>query len=39
MQRPNLGNALQALSTAYARVERYDDSKAAHQRFESLLAE
>lgn len=39
MQRPNLGNALQALSTAYARVERYDDSKAAHQRFEALLAE
>lgn len=39
MQRPNLGNALQALSTAYARVERYDDSKAAHQRFESLLAQ
>ena len=37
MQRPNLANALQALSTAYARVERYDDSKAAHQRFESLL--
>ena len=37
MQRPNLGNALQALSTAYARVERYDDSKAAHQRFEKLL--
>ena len=37
MQRPNLGNALQALSTAYARVERYDDSKAAKQRFESLL--
>lgn len=39
MQRPNLGNALQALSTAYARVERYEDSKAAHQRFESLLAQ
>lgn len=39
MQRPNLGNALQALSTAYARVERYDDSKAAHQRFEALLAQ
>ena len=37
MQRPNLANALQALSTAYARVERYDESKAAHQRFESLL--
>ena len=37
MQRPNLGNALQALSTAYARVERYEDSKAAKQRFESLL--
>ena len=37
MQRPNLGNALQALSTAYARVERYEDSKAAKQRFDALL--
>ena len=36
MQRANLGNALQALSTAYARVERYEDSKAAHQRLETL---
>ena len=36
-QRPNLGSALSALSTAYARVERYEESKAAHQRFESLL--
>ena len=39
MQRPNLGNALQALSTAYARVERYEESKAAKQRFEALLAQ
>lgn len=37
MQRPNLGNALQALSTAYARVERYAESKAARERFEALV--
>jgi Tfp pilus assembly protein PilF len=37
MQRPNLANALSALSTAYARVERYNESKAAHERYESLL--
>lgn len=36
MQRVNLGNALSALSTAYARVERYDESKAARLRFEEL---
>ena len=37
LQRPNLANALQALSTAYARVERYDESKAAKHRFDTLL--
>lgn len=37
MQRPNLANALQALSTAYARVERYAESKSARERFESLV--
>lgn len=36
MQRPNLGAALQALSTAYARTEQYDKSKAARTRFEEL---
>ena len=36
MQRANLGNALQALGTAYARVERFDESKAARERFEAL---
>ncbi len=37
LQRPNLAQALSALSTAYARVERYEDSKAAHERYEALL--
>lgn len=36
MQRANLGQALMALGTAYARVERYDDSKAAHARVQEL---
>ena len=39
MQRPNLGNALQALGTAYARVERFNESKAAHDRFKALSQE
>ncbi|MBR1783927.1 MAG: hypothetical protein IJ760_00605 [Bacteroidales bacterium] len=38
-QRANLGNALQALSTAYARLERYDEAKAARERFEKMAAE
>ena len=37
--RANLGNALTALGTAYARVEMYDESKAAHKRVQELSAE
>lgn len=37
--RANLGNSLSALATAYARVEMYDESKAAKKRFDQLSAE
>ena len=37
--RTNLANALTALGTAYARVEMYDESKAAHKRVQDLSAE
>lgn len=36
-QKPNLANALNALGTAYARVEMYDESKAAKARVQSLM--
>ena len=37
--RANLAGALNALGTAYARVEMYDESKAAHKRVQDLSAE
>ena len=37
--RANLGSALSALATAYARVEMYEESKAANQRVMELSAE
>lgn len=37
--RTNLASALTALGTAYARVEMYDESKAAHKRVQEMSAE
>ena len=37
--RTELANSLTALGTAYARVEMYAESKAAHERVQKMQAE